>query len=147
MKRIFAREESCIGCRLCEVHCAVQHSRSQNIVRAFKRERVRPTARLHVEEAGALSFALQCRHCAEPLCVYACLTGAMHKDPRTGAVLHDAERCIGCWTCLLFCPHGAIVKDGTAGKVVAKCDLCGGLEPPVCVANCPNEALVYEEVS
>ncbi|MHB1416872.1 MAG: 4Fe-4S dicluster domain-containing protein, partial [Chloroflexota bacterium] len=49
-------------------------------------------------------------------------------------------------TCLLFCPNGAITKDVAAGKVVAKCDLCGGEGEPACVANCPNEALVYEEV-
>jgi anaerobic carbon-monoxide dehydrogenase iron sulfur subunit len=145
LKRIQAREEVCIGCRLCEIHCAVQHSRSKNIIKAFKRERVRPMARLHVEESGPLSFALQCRHCDEPLCVYACLTGAMHKDPVTGAVVHDEERCIGCWTCLLFCPNGAISKDTANGKVVAKCDLCGGLDEPACVANCPNAALTYEE--
>jgi Fe-S-cluster-containing hydrogenase component 2 len=24
-----------------------------------------------------------------------------------------------------------------------KCDLCNGKEMPVCVSNCPNEALVY----
>jgi len=146
LKRIYVNEEVCIGCRLCEVHCVVQHSRSKNIIKAFKSERLRPTPRLHVEERGALSFALQCRHCDEPLCVYACLTGAMHRDEATGAVVHDAERCIGCWTCMLFCPNGAISKDGAAGKVVAKCDLCGGLETPACVANCPNEALVLKEV-
>jgi carbon-monoxide dehydrogenase iron sulfur subunit len=28
---------------------------------------------------------------------------------------------------------------------VAKCDLCPGLEVPACVANCPNEALVFVE--
>ena len=144
MKRIVAHDEYCIGCRLCEVHCTVQHSRSKNILRAYKRERVRPTARVRVEERGAQSFALQCRHCDEPACVYACLTGAMHKDPETGVVVHDAERCIGCWTCLLFCPNGALAKDQGGAKVVAKCDLCGG--EPACVANCPNEALLYEEV-
>jgi len=32
-------------------------------------------------------------------------------------------------------------------KVVAKCDLCPGLEVPACVANCPNEALVVMEES
>ncbi|MHB1133841.1 MAG: 4Fe-4S dicluster domain-containing protein [Chloroflexota bacterium] len=145
MKRIIARDEYCIGCRLCEVHCTVQHSRSKNIIKAYKRERVLPTARVHVEERGAESFALQCRHCDEPACVQACLTGAMHKDPETGLVMHDAERCIGCWTCLLFCPNGALAKDRSGAKVVAKCDLCGG--EPACVANCPNEALLFEEVS
>ncbi|MCL5109392.1 MAG: 4Fe-4S dicluster domain-containing protein [Chloroflexi bacterium] len=146
MKRIVAREEYCIGCRLCEVHCVVQHSRTKNIIKAFKKERVRPTARIHVEESGPESFSLQCRHCDEPSCVYACLTGAMHKDELTGAVVHDPERCIGCWTCLLFCPNGAIAKDAAHGKVVAKCDLCGGQGTPACVENCPNEALVLEEV-
>lgn len=146
MKRIIAREEVCIGCRLCEVHCAVQHSRSKNILKAYKREGTRPLPRLHVEESGAVSFALQCRHCDEPLCVYSCLTGAMHRDETTGLVVHDAERCIGCWTCMLFCPNGAIAKDTGKGKVVAKCDFCPGLETPACVANCPNEALVLEEV-
>lgn len=99
-----------------------------------------------MEESGPLSFSLQCRHCDEPSCVYACLTGAMYKDEETGAVVHDAERCVGCWTCLLFCPNGAIAKDTANGKVVAKCDLCGGEVTPACVANCPNEALVLEEV-
>jgi anaerobic carbon-monoxide dehydrogenase iron sulfur subunit len=146
LKRITAREEYCIGCRLCEVHCVVQHSRTKNIIKAYKRERTRPAARLHVEEQGALSFSLQCRHCDEPSCVYACLTGAMHKDEVTGAVVHDPDRCVGCWTCLLFCPNGAIAKDAAHGKVVAKCDLCGDAEIPACVANCPNEALVLEEV-
>ena len=31
-------------------------------------------------------------------------------------------------------------------KIIAKCDLCPNLEVPACVANCPNEALVCEEV-
>lgn len=146
MKRIVAREEYCIGCRLCEIHCAVQHSRSKNIIKAFKRERTRPQPRLRVEERGDLSFALQCRNCDEPMCVYSCLTGALRKDEETGVVVHDPERCIGCWTCLLFCPHGAIAKDKANGKVASKCDLCAGSDRPACVANCPNEALVYEEV-
>ena len=45
----------------------------------------------------------------------------------------------------MVCPYGAIKPDAE-GKVVAKCDLCPNLEVPACVANCPNEALIYEEV-
>ncbi|PIP05839.1 MAG: 4Fe-4S ferredoxin, partial [Syntrophobacterales bacterium CG23_combo_of_CG06-09_8_20_14_all_48_27] len=41
------------------------------------------------------------------------------------------------------CPLGAIRQD-TEQKKVLKCDLCQGEEIPVCVANCPNEALVYQ---
>jgi carbon-monoxide dehydrogenase iron sulfur subunit len=88
--------------------------------------------------------AVQCRHCPEPLCVYACLTGAMQQDPLSGNVSLDPERCIGCWTCILACPYGAIRRDLERG-VAAKCDLCPDLEVPACVVNCPNEALVFTE--
>jgi carbon-monoxide dehydrogenase iron sulfur subunit len=65
----------------------------------------------------------------------------MRRDPATGIVTVDADRCIGCWTCIIACPYGALTRD-TNSKTVAKCDLCPGREIPVCVANCPNEALV-----
>ena len=68
----------------------------------------------------------------------------MQKDPETGLVSVDAERCIGCWTCIIACPYGALARD-TTSKVVAKCDLCPDRDIPVCVANCPNEALVIAE--
>ena len=31
MKRIYAREEHCIACRLCEITCLVRRSRSKNM--------------------------------------------------------------------------------------------------------------------
>lgn len=65
----------------------------------------------------------------------------MSKDPVTGLVVSDPEKCVGCWTCILACPNGALVKD-KAQKIVLKCDFCPDRETPVCVANCPNEALV-----
>jgi len=68
-------------------------------------------------------------------------------DERTGLVSHDADRCIGCWTCIMVCPYGAVRVDPQTGGVAAKCDLCPGLETPACVANCPNEALTLREVS
>ncbi len=149
MKRIYAREEHCIGCRLCEVHCVVEHSKSKNIIKAFKREfpRGREHARLRVEEDGSLSFALQCRHCTEPTCVYSCLNGAMYIDT-DGAVRHDAEKCIGCWTCVMACQFGAIKRGQRKGndhQIAVKCDLCPGREIPACVEYCPNEALVLRE--
>ncbi len=64
----------------------------------------------------------------------------MQKDPITGIVRVDESKCVGCWTCILSCPYGALVRD-EGHKVVAKCDFCPEHEVPVCVVNCPNEAL------
>jgi len=145
MKRIIVNEEYCIGCRLCEVYCLTQHSQSKKIIKAFKEEIPRALARVVVEEEGPLSFAMQCRHCEDAPCVAACITGAMHYDERTGAVLCDEERCVGCWTCIMVCPFGAVLRNTAGRKVASKCDLCFGEQMPVCVAHCPNEALVYGE--
>ena len=145
MKRVYINESVCIGCRLCEVYCRLQHAHSKDLIKAFKRETPRPLPRVHVERNVEVSFPIQCRQCDEPWCVYSCLTGAMHRDPVSGMVSVDMEKCIGCWTCIVACPYGAIKQD-TAQKKVLKCDLCQGEDIPVCVTNCPNEALVYVEV-
>jgi carbon-monoxide dehydrogenase iron sulfur subunit len=133
-----------MGCRLCEVHCAVQHSLSRDVLKAFATENLRPLPRIRVRENGSMFVAVQCRHCAEPACVYACLTGAMQQDTLTGNVSLDPERCIGCWTCILACTYGAIRRD-LERQIAVKCDLCPDLEVPACVANCPNEALIFTE--
>jgi len=144
MKRIYAKEEYCLGCRLCEINCLVKRSKSRKIIKAFRRERDAVVPGVRVEESGRVSFALQCRHCEDAPCIEACLTGAMHRDGETNTVLCDEERCVGCWSCIMVCPVGAVLR-GRARKVASKCDLCAGEQSPVCVEGCPNEALVYED--
>jgi glutamate synthase domain-containing protein 2 len=56
----------------------------------------------------------------------------------------DSERCVGCWMCIMICPAGAIRRNSD-DKAATKCDLCAGRDVPVCVENCPNEALVVED--
>lgn len=145
MRRIYIKEEVCMGCRLCEVYCQLQHSKSKDLIRAFKREAPRPLPRLRVEERKPVFLSVRCQHCDEALCIYACLTGALSREQDSGTVTVDEERCIGCWTCLLACPFGAIRQDKGQGRIV-KCDLCPGKDVPVCVTTCPNEALVYMEL-
>ena len=145
MKRIYVKEEVCIGCGLCQVYCQVEQSQSKDLIKAFKKEAPRPLPRVHVERNVEVSFPIQCRQCAEPWCVYSCFTGAMHKDSISDRVSVDMEKCIGCWTCIVACPCGAIRQD-TAQKKVLKCDLCQGEDIPMCVTNCPNEALFYVDV-
>ncbi|NLG26686.1 MAG: 4Fe-4S dicluster domain-containing protein [Chloroflexi bacterium] len=146
MKRIVIHEEHCIGCRLCEVHCLVQHSQSHDIIKAFRAERDTVQSRILVEESGPISFALQCRQCTEPQCLEACISGAMHRDPLTGAVICDESRCVGCWMCIMVCPAGSIQQNVKGTRIASKCDLCSGASVPACVAHCPNEALTWEEV-
>ncbi|MFZ7102201.1 MAG: 4Fe-4S dicluster domain-containing protein [Peptococcaceae bacterium] len=147
MKRVYAREEYCVGCKLCEIHCIAAHSKYKNdLVKVFKKESNRPLSRILVEENRPISFALQCRHCEDAPCTKACIVGAMQKDPETGIVTNDEERCVGCWTCILVCPFGAIQRDEQGHKVASKCDLCSESgDVPACVDHCPNKALVYQE--
>jgi carbon-monoxide dehydrogenase iron sulfur subunit len=145
MKQVFVKESACIGCHLCEVYCRLKHARSGDLVKAYKKESPPPLSRLRVDESGVVSLSVRCQHCDDAPCVRACLTGALSRDPLTGLVTVDEERCIGCGTCVLVCPLG-VPKLDTAQKKMVKCDLCQGEEIPVCVANCPNEALLYVEV-
>jgi carbon-monoxide dehydrogenase iron sulfur subunit len=144
LPRVVVKPEVCIGCHLCEVWCVVAHSKSRDILKAFKYEKERPLPRVLVEENIPLTFAMQCRHCNEPDCVFACISGALYKDQESGKVVHDESRCVGCYSCVMACPYGAIVIDQNNRKIT-KCDLCEGLDYPMCVKMCPNEALIYEE--
>ncbi|MDO4153874.1 MAG: 4Fe-4S dicluster domain-containing protein [Clostridia bacterium] len=142
MKKVIAREELCLNCKLCEVYCRTAHSVSKDVVRAHLKENPVPVSRITVEGDNLDSVAVNCRHCDDPACVAACITGAMQKDPETGIVSCDESRCIGCMTCLAVCPVGCI----KTGKAAVKCDLCQETGEPACVKNCPNRALVYVEV-
>jgi len=128
-----------MGCHLCEVYCQLEHAQTRDLVKAFREGP--PPPRLRVDEEGVVSLSVRCRQCEDAPCVQACLTGALSRDPVSGLVTVDEERCIGCWTCILVCPLAAISMD-TGDKKALKCDFCQGEEVPVCVANCPNEALV-----
>ena len=150
MKRIYAIESWCIDCKRCEVACKTFHSKSRNTVKAFKREFPEPQARVRAEGGKTISLAINCRHCADPKCVEGCISGAMTKDPVTGVVTSDPEKCVGCRTCVSKCPYGCVQGVRVGGRDIAlKCDLCSddGSAPgqPSCVAACPNGALIYVE--
>ena len=141
MKRVYVNEQWCLGCHLCEYNCAFANSGQTNIVKALKGKSIFP--RIHVEGEDKITFAVSCRHCEDPMCVKSCISGALSK--KDGTVCIDRNKCVGCLTCILVCPYGAMSQD--ANGAVQKCELCMGNTrgEPACVKGCPNKAIVYEE--
>ncbi len=74
----------------------------------------------------------------------ACIAGAIRKNSTTGVVTIDEQRCIGCWTCIMVCPFGAVASSGKR-EVAYKCDGCEESEEMACVEACPTGALLYCE--
>lgn len=145
MKRIYVNEEWCLGCHLCEYNCAFANSGLRDMALALKNKRIFP--RIHVEgdDEGRITFAVSCRHCTDPICKKSCIAGAISK--KDGVVKIDRDKCVGCLTCVLVCPYGALApsEDG----IMQKCELCfeNACGAPECVSGCPNRAIVYEERS
>lgn len=141
MKRVYVNEEWCLGCHLCEYNCAFANSGARDMASALKGRPIRP--RIHVEGDEQVSYAVSCRHCADPICVRSCISGALNLED--GAIFIDRDKCVGCLTCVLVCPYGAVLPgpDGAAQK----CELClkNSCGAPACVTGCPNRAIVYEE--
>lgn len=143
MKRIYVNEEWCLGCHLCEYQCAFANSGIDNMVKALKGKEIHP--RIQVEGDNIISFAVNCRHCSDALCIKGCISGALSKG-EDGVVVIDTDKCVGCYTCILSCPYGAIMPSADH-SVVQKCQLCMDNQSgePACVKGCPNRAIVYEE--
>lgn len=141
MKRVYVNEKWCLGCHLCEYYCAFANSGEDDMVKALKDVQIHP--RIQIEEKDQVSFAVSCRHCEEPLCVKGCIAGAL--SIQDGVISIDEERCVGCYTCILSCPYGAVMPSDHG--VVQKCELCinNATGQPACVAGCPNNAIVFEE--
>ena len=141
MKRVYVNEEWCLGCHLCEYNCAFANSGLDDMVRALKGKPIFP--RIHIEEDSGITYAVSCRHCTDPLCVKSCIAGAISIEE--GVVRIDRNKCVGCLTCVLVCPYGAVAA-GPEGAA-QKCELCmrNSCGAPACVTGCPNNAIVYEE--
>lgn len=163
---VVADPNRCIGCRVCELACSMVHAQESRprTVGSMKNP-IQP--RLHLVRYRHGYVPIQCHHCEDAPCANACQVSAIiQKD---GVIFIDEEKCMGCKTCMLACPFGAmelapLFKDGRAVEqhlpladaclddtggheqnkqryVASKCDLCLTEEQPGCVTNCPQQAL------
>ena len=146
MKKLYYDIKKCLGCKSCEVACAVAHSQSKDLLKALKEEAI-SLPRKKVYKSGDKNFPVSCRHCEDHPCVDACMAYALVYDKHTGLVVHDETRCVGCWMCVMVCPYGVIRSLPDERKAI-KCDrICfDDTEKPACVRACPTGALTYATV-
>lgn len=114
------------------------------------------------QERSNTSIPSLCNHCAEPPCVRSCPTEAAFKR-FDGIVALDYHRCIGCRSCMVSCPYGAVsfnwreprpalkaINDSYPTRemgVVEKCNFCSERllkgKLPACVEACPEKTLTF----
>ncbi|HVR71768.1 MAG TPA: 4Fe-4S dicluster domain-containing protein [Vicinamibacteria bacterium] len=135
----------CIGCHACSTACKSENEVPLSVHRTYVKY-----AETGVFPQVRRAFQVtRCNQCAEPPCVEACPTAAMHARA-DGIVDFDKSICIGCKACMAACPYDAIFinpEDGSAEK----CNLCAhrldvGLEP-ACVVVCPTEAILVGDLA
>lgn len=139
---VVADANKCIGCKTCEIACAVSHH--NGLLASMTTSQF--VSRLKVIKSGSVTMPVMCRQCDNAPCANVCPTDAIIRDNESIQVIQ--ERCIGCRSCALVCPFGAMVITSektpeNKTKVQAiKCDLCvDNPNGPACAASCPTKAI------
>lgn len=111
----FVNTDICTGCKACMTSCFDRNN--LEVPQKFRKVFEFGGGEWKADEAGAFTataftyyVSMTCGHCENPACVANCPTGAMQKDPETGIVNNDKEKCIGCMTCEKSCPYGHPVQ-------------------------------------
>lgn len=85
----------CTRCDDCVRACAATHDNNPRFLR-------------HGPVHGQYMVANACMHCADPVCMIQCPTGAIHRNVVEGQVVINDTTCIGCSACANNCPYDAI---------------------------------------
>lgn len=151
---VIADPEKCTGCRACEVACFTAHNQNKNNVSyTVGTVEIPIIPRLYLVKDENICMPIQCRHCEDAPCLNTCAVKGISRV--NGIVTIEEGKCIGCKTCLLACPFGAIdlyteYKDNKpveqtaiteSNKIAYKCDLCKDSDKLACISACPNQAL------
>ena len=92
---------------------------------------------------------VSCQQCQDAPCVKVCPTGAAHRDPETGIVTMNPDKCIGCKYCMAACPYGVRIQIEKT-DVIEKCRFCWYEgepgNPPACVGTCISGVRVFGDL-
>ncbi len=150
MVAILTDTTRCTGCETCVHACQQTYELGRDQAWRWKRK---------IDDLSATRFTTilrrpgnryvrqQCRHCAEPACVSACIVGALQKLPN-GPVVYDEGRCMGCRYCMMACPYGIPRYQWESPvPLVRKCILCYQRiekgQQPACTEACPYNATIF----
>lgn len=101
----------CVGCNACTVACKMNNNLPNNILwtRALTQggDEVDTPAGTF-PNVSQRYYTVSCQHCENPACTKVCPVGATYKDPETGIVRQDYDKCIGCRMCMAACPYTGV---------------------------------------
>ena len=161
----------CFGCTECAVACKSNNNLPNNMWwnRVLTDGGDYPdTAKGTYPQVCMAHYPVGCQHCANPACAKVCPVGATWRDEKTGIVVQDVDKCIGCRMCMAACPYSARtfnweepayavdfpLGDFDAPKHVAgaveKCTFCANRlargEEPACMEHCPGRARYWGDL-
>lgn len=137
----------CDGCSLCQLACSFAHMVLNTETGGQQKFPELPDPLLWVKVCEEEIQIDICRHCENPPCADACVAGAFKVDMERGIVGIDQQKCVGCWSCVMECPFGAIRicshsdKECTLQSRAFKCDGCSMWDKPLCASFCPTGAV------
>ena len=165
-------KKSCIACHACAVACKVENNLPDGnwwnrILTEGGDNMDAPEGTYPNLSLG--NIAVACQHCKNPACVKVCPVGATYKDPETGVVRQDYDKCIGCRMCMSACPYtgvrsfnwdepkyaiGQAMGDADVPAhqkhVVEKCTMCWHRLAkdlaPACVEVCPARVRFFGDL-
>lgn len=162
----------CVGCNACTTACKIANNVPEGIfwTRALTDGGDAPdTPKGTFPNVQMRYITVGCQHCENPACMKVCPVGATYKDPETGIVRQDYDKCIGCRMCIAACPYTGVrsfnwqepaypmdfaVGDADAPAhqkhTVEKCTFCyqrqARGEVPACMDLCPARARFWGDL-
>ena len=154
---------TCYGCQACVLACKIENNVADNVrwnnLLTDGGDSPNTPSGTYPDTLHRLYYPVACQHGENPACVKGCPVGATFKDPETGAVRQDYDKCIGCRMCMSACPYNGVrsfnweepkysIDHKVGGKgvpehqkhVVEKCTMCyhrlARGEEPACVNAC-----------